>query len=382
MNNKLWRSLAFLGLTSFIVVLVSQCHVGPAIADTRTVTPKIVNDDIAPTASVAPTKLAISSDLSTWMSTPSGANLATALTTPLPITGGGTGTTSLGVGIIHSNASVLSSSAVNLASSDVTGVLPAANVAPVSIGTYSATVGTLSAATAGRAAIVTNGGPAFWIADGSAWHPIIGKGLYGTAPPSAGSLTWVNQGSCTATNTNGQLVATCPTSASTANFRGLSKTSAGASAIACGYVQAPGNNTTSGSTDYPAWGVYLRESGTDDICMIESGMQANSIADPWTSVNVSRWTSVTARASVTSNTPMGSGNTNLICLRVRVDSTNIRFEISADLATWRELAGSPIAKATCFSGDTPNESGLMFGIGFASASGETYDVVVQHADLQ
>jgi hypothetical protein len=141
------------------------------------------------------------------------------------------------------------------------------------------------------------------------------------APPSVASLTWVNQGSSTATNTNGGLLMV------SAQFSLLVKT-----APATPYTFIMGAIVNGVSTVFQNTGIVIRDSGTGKLQtwgLSYSNITIASSSLPCWGYQIQDWSAPGTYAS----SPIAQSLTNIapmIYFSLKDDGTNFTFAVSYD----------------------------------------------------
>ncbi len=137
-----------------------------------------------------------------------------------------------------------------------------------------------------------------------------------TTPPSVGSLTWVNQGTATASNTGGAILMSTPANAGSANVRALVTTAPGGSYTFVIYCVADfiGANFCNA-------GIAIRDSGTGKLVLYGHGWSTSEV------LRVDHYTNpTTGTANVASQ---AFAHPVPIWLKIADDTTNIIFSFSA-----------------------------------------------------
>lgn len=176
----------------------------------------------------------------------------------------------------------------------------------------------------GRLFYPTDGGP-HSLDDGTNWRPIIG-GIVGTQPPSASNFTWTNQGTATATDSNGCILLSSPSTAGTTR-RVFSKSKPSVAFVEASFILANTGTSTGSSEIFPFTGIGLFESGTGKFAYVILVLDDNSIQ----SLNYLNFGTMASTTSVTSQTNVFALSTaNPLFLRLSVSGGTVTAKYSND----------------------------------------------------
>lgn len=182
---------------------------------------------------------------------------------------------------------------------------------------------------------------------GSAVAPT--SGLAASAPPTVGSLTWINQGSATASNPNGNLLLTAPANA-TDSIRMLVKSlPATPYTFTIGYVIDSWTLPATLNT-----GICIRDSSSGRL--IQWGTVATSGVAY--GIYVQYWNSATSWSSAPKSSSMNGtlGLSSVFFYRITDDGTNLTFSFSISGQTFTTFYG-PVSRTAWLS--SPNQIGIM-----------------------
>jgi hypothetical protein len=162
--------------------------------------------------------------------------------------------------------------------------------------------------------------PPYVTISGTNYGPIFAT----TAPPSIGALTWINQGTATATSVNGEIVMKTITGTGSDDYKLLTKAVPGSTpyTFVVAFLYTPSIDCAISSA-----GIIVHDTGNKFL-----------VADPqWSATSgirlrVERYTNVsTFSATVfTSQSSMFSSNGGLIWLSILDDGTNLTFSYSTN----------------------------------------------------
>lgn len=208
------------------------------------------------------------------------------------------------------------------------------------------------AGSAGRGYVATDSPIAFWIDDGSEWHPIVG-GVVGQGVPSLTDFenTWTRYNDAANLDVlaaNGALTIKGNNDSSTESRGWSVATSSGTASIEIAFSDQ--TLIARGSDTYVLCGVGFRESGTEKAVTVQLARTVSGTGTLNHSVHHNRWNNDSARTSHTEGTNerlFGIMNESgaPTFLRARRTATHVVCEVSRDRQLWTEVASYDIASA-------------------------------------
>jgi N-acetylglutamate synthase/N-acetylornithine aminotransferase len=168
--------------------------------------------------------------------------------------------------------------------------------------------------------------------------------------PTVGSLTWINQGTATASNPDNLLL--MQDTGNNGNIRLLVATAANANFVFTARIMPTLPNVANTRV-----GICMRESATGKIqdLVVIGGQTTAAAGNTGTAIAIDSWTDATTFSGNIQNTvPIVSTFTFGVWLRMQYDGTNVISFVSGDGEFWYQVGSS--AKTVSFT-TAPNQYG-------------------------
>lgn len=241
---------------------------------------------------------------------------------------------------------------------------------PCAYGTFAALP---SPTPSGRICIVSSS-PSTWLADGSAWHPVIAGHIVGTQPKAASNFSVFNSGGSIAlSDRTGALHFDWPPDGSasgTGLVRGFQESLSSSTAHVEAIV-AFDQPSALGTASFPTAGIMMKESGTGKIYTLAvAEYNSNSTHGGGLVIEEAVWASTTSRTAATDY------QLNLTaappCLKIARVSTNIVAQVSTDCTNWKTISTRATTSVFTSSPDLAGLAAVQWSSGGDNASFDVF----------